>query len=113
MRKPTVKQLREYADEIGFKEFNPQEFHDHYEANGWMVGRTMMVNWKAAVRNWRRMRRDYGYGRKQQQEPRMPYNVRQNTINKLNRRKAELMRMPQTLQTRQELEQIRIQLHKL
>jgi hypothetical protein len=113
VRKPTVAQLKEYGDEIGFKDFDAQEFHDHYEANGWMVGRTMMVNWKAAVRNWRRMRRDYGYGRSRKPEPRLPYKERENKINALNRRKAELMRQPESRKRNMELEQIRIQLHKL
>jgi hypothetical protein len=113
MRKPTLAQLKEYGDEIGFKDFDAQEFHDHYEANGWMVGRTMMVNWKAAVRNWRRMRRDYGYGRGRKPEPRLPYKERENKINALNRRKAELMRQPESRKRNMELEQIRIQLHKL
>jgi hypothetical protein len=90
MKKPTYAQLIEYADSIGYTEFDAQRFIDHYEANGWMVGRTMMVNWKAAVRNWRRMDKERGYGKKQ--EARMPYNVRQNKINELNRRKQALIR---------------------
>jgi hypothetical protein len=31
-----------------------ERFVDHYESNGWMVGRTKMKDWKAAVRNWSR-----------------------------------------------------------
>ena len=27
-------------------------FYDYYEANGWMVGRNKMKDWKAAVRTW-------------------------------------------------------------
>jgi hypothetical protein len=27
-------------------------FWNHYEANGWRVGRNPMVNWQAAARNW-------------------------------------------------------------
>lgn len=29
-----------------------QRFVNHYEANGWMVGRTAMKNWQAACRTW-------------------------------------------------------------
>ena len=27
-------------------------FFNHYESNGWMVGKNKMKNWEAAVRNW-------------------------------------------------------------
>jgi hypothetical protein len=31
---------------------NAQTFINHYESNGWMVGKNKMKDWKAAVRNW-------------------------------------------------------------
>jgi len=33
---------------------NPQQFIDHYESNGWLVGKVPMKDWRAAVRNWER-----------------------------------------------------------
>lgn len=33
---------------------DPQRWFDHYTANGWMVGKTKMKDWKAAVRTWER-----------------------------------------------------------
>jgi hypothetical protein len=27
-------------------------FFNHYESNGWMVGKNKMKNWEAAIRNW-------------------------------------------------------------
>jgi hypothetical protein len=32
-------------------------FMDHYEANGWIVGKASMKDWKSTVRNW--MRREW------------------------------------------------------
>jgi len=32
-------------------------FMDHYEANGWIVGKTPMKDWQSTVKNW--MRREY------------------------------------------------------
>jgi len=32
----------------------PEKFLDHYESNGWKVGRNPMKDWKAAVRTWER-----------------------------------------------------------
>ena len=33
-------------------------FHDHYQSNGWMVGKAHMKDWEATLRNWQR--RDSG-----------------------------------------------------
>lgn len=51
--KPTPDEVGVYAKSIGFV-LDGQEFWDHYESNGWKVGRTAMKNWKAAVRTWKR-----------------------------------------------------------
>jgi len=52
--KPTPEQLRQYAAEIGYEGFDPQAFVDHYEAKGWVVGKSPMKDWRAAVRTWQR-----------------------------------------------------------
>lgn len=51
--KPTLDQVREYCKERENK-IDPEQWIDHYEANGWMVGKTKMKDWKATVRNWER-----------------------------------------------------------
>lgn len=51
---PTHDELVTYSQEIGFTNFDADRFLDYYTANGWMVGRQHMKNWKAAVRNWKR-----------------------------------------------------------
>lgn len=48
---PTVQEVIEYCRERNNK-VDPQRFIDHYESNGWIVGKTKMKNWKAAVRTW-------------------------------------------------------------
>jgi uncharacterized protein YdaU (DUF1376 family) len=35
---------------------DPQAFIDHYEANGWMRGKTKIKDWKACVRTWEKTR---------------------------------------------------------
>jgi len=37
-------------------------FMDHYEANGWIVGKASMKDWQSTVRNW--MRREYEKNKK-------------------------------------------------
>ena len=47
---PTLDELTAYAKEIGFRD--PLKWMNHYTANGWMVGKNKMKDWKACVRNW-------------------------------------------------------------
>lgn len=35
-----------------------QQFMDHYESNGWMVGKTKMKDWQASIRTWERNRNE-------------------------------------------------------
>jgi hypothetical protein len=51
--RPTLGELTAYIEERGGK-VNPGQFHDHYRANGWRVGRNPMRDWKSAVRTWER-----------------------------------------------------------
>ena len=52
--RPTVEQVREYADKAGLN-LDAERFVDYYTANGWKVGgRTPMKDWQAAARNWAR-----------------------------------------------------------
>lgn len=51
--KPTVEEVAAYCRERG-NNIDPQGFIDHYESNGWKVGKTPMQDWKAAVRTWER-----------------------------------------------------------
>jgi hypothetical protein len=112
MRKPTVDQLREYAQRIGFHDFDPEEFLAHYNSNGWHVGKVKMVSWRHTVVTWKKHAARFGR-RKQQRQPLPPIHVRNKIINDLNRRKAELMRQPESAERDRKLEQIRIRLCEL
>ena len=48
---PSVEMVSEYCKKMGY-DFDPQAFIDHYESNGWMVGRTKMKDWEATCRTW-------------------------------------------------------------
>ena len=62
---PTFEEVQAYCLERN-NGIDAQHFIDHYNANGWKVGKVSMVDWKAAVRTWERRRKDYG---EQKQEP--------------------------------------------
>ena len=51
--KPTVEEVAEYVREKGYH-FSPEAFVDHYDSNGWMVGKNHMKDWKSTCRNWER-----------------------------------------------------------
>lgn len=55
-QKPTLEEVKEYANRNGDPLIDPERFIDWHESNGWKVGRNSpMKDWKAAVRNWERM----------------------------------------------------------
>ena len=50
---PSLSEISEYVSTNGYS-IDPQQFIDHYTANGWMIGKNKMKDWKAAARNWGR-----------------------------------------------------------
>ncbi|MBE6984885.1 MAG: hypothetical protein E7434_04605 [Ruminococcaceae bacterium] len=58
---PSVDEVREYCKERG-NSVDPVRFVDYYTANGWMVGKSKMKDWKAAVRTWESNQFDNGRG---------------------------------------------------
>ena len=51
---PARQDVADYCKEKGFVGFDVERFLDYYTSNGWMVGKSKMKDWKAAVRNWAR-----------------------------------------------------------
>lgn len=49
--KPTLEEIQAYCQERK-NSVNPQKWFNHYESNGWKVGKNPMKDWKAAVRTW-------------------------------------------------------------
>lgn len=50
---PKIEMVEAYINEHGYN-VNAQSFMDYYESKGWLVGKTKMKDWQAAVRNWSR-----------------------------------------------------------
>ncbi|MBP5379133.1 MAG: hypothetical protein J6Y64_06300, partial [Ruminococcus sp.] len=48
---PTLEQVQAYCQERNNR-VSAQRFYDHYESNGWKIGKNPMRDWKAAVRKW-------------------------------------------------------------
>lgn len=49
--KPTVEEVASYCTERN-NGIDAQEFIDFYESKGWVIGKSPMKDWKAAVRTW-------------------------------------------------------------
>lgn len=48
---PKIEDVTAYCQERK-NNVDPKKWFDHYSANGWMVGKNRMKDWKAAVRTW-------------------------------------------------------------
>lgn len=48
---PSVPEVAAYCTERG-NAVDPEKFVDHYSAKGWMIGKSKMKDWRAAVRTW-------------------------------------------------------------
>lgn len=48
---PTLEEVQAYCLERK-NNINPEQFMDHYQANGWMVSGSPMRDWKAVIRKW-------------------------------------------------------------
>jgi hypothetical protein len=51
-QQPTPQEVFEYAKSIGFY-LDGSKFCDYYASKGWVVGKSPMKDWKAAVRTWK------------------------------------------------------------
>jgi hypothetical protein len=56
--KPAPEQVQAYAQSIGYC-LDGQIFCDYYESKGWMIGKSKMRDWQAAVRTWQRNQNTY------------------------------------------------------
>lgn len=62
--KPAPSEIADYC-RLRKNNVDYQRFFNYYESNGWMVGKTHMKDWKAAVRTWERN----GYSGQEEKPP--------------------------------------------
>lgn len=74
---PTADEVEAYAKTMGYDGFNAQRFVDYYASKGWIVGRSPMKDWKAAVRGW--VSRDAKDAIPAKDNPALDYAQRDNT----------------------------------
>ena len=52
--RPSLSEIEEFAATLSPPFTGSGKFFDHYESNGWKVGKNSMKSWQAAVRKWHR-----------------------------------------------------------
>ena len=67
---PALNEVKAYCIERK-NTVDPEHWYSYYEANGWMVGRNKMKDWKASVRTWEK--NGYSSGRKDKQAQPIEY----------------------------------------
>jgi DNA-binding MarR family transcriptional regulator len=56
-QKPTLEDIRQYCISRA-NNVDPEQFFNFYESKGWMVGKTHMRDWRAAVRTWEKREKE-------------------------------------------------------
>jgi predicted phage replisome organizer len=74
---PTVDEVEAYAKEKGYTGFSAERFVDYYESKGWVVGKSPMKDWKAAVRGWASRDQSERRAVKPQENPALNYAQRE------------------------------------
>ena len=60
---PTLVELAENGQRIGLAANEVEKFHNHYQSQGWMVGKNKMKNWKSAMSGWKNRCDEYANNR--------------------------------------------------
>ena len=50
-QKPAIEEIRQYCRDKGYN-VDAEQFYNFYESKGWVVGKSPMKNWRAAVSTW-------------------------------------------------------------
>lgn len=56
--KPTIHELTEFI-KINSLNVDAEYFFNHYESNGWKVGKSSMSNWKTTLNNWHKREKEF------------------------------------------------------
>lgn len=56
-QKPTIEEIRQYCLEKSL-DVDAEHFYNFYESKGWVVGKSPMKNWRAAVCTWSRREKE-------------------------------------------------------
>ncbi len=58
-QKPSITEIEKYCKSRN-NEIDAEQFFNHYESNGWKVGRNSMKDWKASIVTWEKNKKGNG-----------------------------------------------------
>ena len=56
-QKPSLEEIRQYCISRG-NQVDPEQFFNFYESKGWIIGKSPMKDWRAAVRTWEKREKE-------------------------------------------------------
>lgn len=59
-KKPSLEEVKLHFSQNEMPMAEAEKFFDHYESNGWRVGRNPMKSWVSAASNWKKNMHEYG-----------------------------------------------------
>jgi hypothetical protein len=59
-KKPTIPEVHAYGMTLSPRFLKAQQFVDYYESKGWVIGKSPMKSWRAAVRTWQAKEKPVG-----------------------------------------------------
>ena len=65
--KPTIEEIKKYCLERG-NSIDAEYFYNYYESKGWLVGKSKMKDFKAAIRTWEQNQQKYNKNNTNNQE---------------------------------------------
>ena len=74
-QKPSLEDVREYCS-IRSNNVDPEQFFNFYESKGWLVGKTPMNDWKAAIRTWEKREKEIPPRKREKKESVFEHNLK-------------------------------------
>ena len=74
-QKPSLEDVREYCS-IRSNNVDPEQFFNFYESKGWLVGKTPMKDWKAAIRTWEKREKEIPPRKREKKESVFEHNLK-------------------------------------
>lgn len=74
-QKPSIEDVREYC-RCRSNHVDPEQFFNFYESKGWLVGKTPMKDWKAAVRTWEKREKEIPPRKREKKESVFEHNLK-------------------------------------
>ena len=74
-QKPSIEDVREYCSSRS-NNVDPEQFFNFYESKGWLVGKTPMKDWKAAIRTWEKREKEIPQRKREKKESVFEHNLK-------------------------------------